>query len=472
MSRDEAWTWSRTSNYYEPASTQSPTIYEPASHQQQQQQNSEVLTSRKRSHTDTFPAAGENYSGAGSEREGEMRSEGEREEKVKREDALVSNRGCPRWSQLVGRRSPTLPDLELTSMLQSYLDESSPQQQQQLSSSYHLRKFTSHRCQEKLCCENKNLESQSNFNKSDKRDAAPCEIKINSKDRMNFASNFNSQQNFSPSFAGFCQNVDSHHSALELNGQHLHQHSAYPDHSGNRSLLLPNVSPSSMDSGYGGPGSVGSLHSSSSSDSPMHSGSNLASFPSSPWPAQTSQDYLNQNSPYMYSYDGYAPTKKCLLNNESNNMDSYPSQYCVPNSIDTTSTDCLSRVNYFIPSSETGQANSELVHLEEDSHFGFGGCSQEEISNLVDQVLSSIDAFPTTTDSDIRDVCDNRSTSGTLCQDCGNFVELEPTSSHLETVCQHCGATIKCDQNQEDANEPSIDPEEMLTKSAESSQNR
>jgi len=36
-----------------------------------------------------------------------------------------SGGGVGRWSQLVGRRSPSLPDLELSSMLQSYLDESS-----------------------------------------------------------------------------------------------------------------------------------------------------------------------------------------------------------------------------------------------------------------------------------------------------------------------------------------------------------
>jgi hypothetical protein len=73
------------------------------------------------------------------------------------EAAQQTHRGsAPRWSQLLlGRRSPTLPDLELNSMLQSYLDETSHscqhQQQQQQQQQQHQNgfpKFSDDRCQQ------------------------------------------------------------------------------------------------------------------------------------------------------------------------------------------------------------------------------------------------------------------------------------------------------------------------------------
>jgi DNA-directed RNA polymerase subunit M/transcription elongation factor TFIIS len=133
--------------------------------------------------------------------------------------------------------------------------------------------------------------------------------------------------------------------------------------------------------------------------------------------------------------------------NQIHSFSSQPSHYCSDNNI----ADSLTAVNYFIPSSQTGHPNSDFVHLEEDTQFGFGGCSQEEISNLVDQVLSSIDAFPTTTDVQVE--CDNRQTSGTLCQDCGNFVEIETSPNDLTHLfCQHCGASIDFDRQSVDEN--------------------
>jgi hypothetical protein len=46
----------------------------------------------------------------------------------------------------------------------------------------------------------------------------------------------------------------------------------------------------------------------------------------------------------------------------------------------------LTNENYFIPNPETGQASNEFSQLDDETQFEFGGCSQEEISNLVDQV--------------------------------------------------------------------------------------
>jgi hypothetical protein len=155
-------------------------------------------------------------------------------------------------------------------------------------------------------------------------------------------------------------------------------------------------------------------------------------------------------------YNGFenpnTATKKCLPHQlyhnvqhkiDSNHLSSF-NNYCSENNHD--SPDSLTSVNYFIPSNGTEHSNSDLTQLEEDSQFGFGGCSQEEISNIVDQVLSTIDAFPTTTTTIESDI---QLTSGTLCQDCGNFVELEPAPIHLELFCQHCGASIKCNQLQQ-----------------------
>ena len=165
---------------------------------------------------------------------------------------------------------------------------------------------------------------------------------------------------------------------------------------------------------------------------------------------------MSQSSPYNM-YNGYdnpnTANKKCLPHQlyhhvqhkiDSNHLSSFTT-YCSENNHD--SPDSLASVNYFIPNSGTEHSNGDLVHLEEDSQFGFGGCSQEEISNIVDQVLSTIDAFPTTTTTTTIE-SGIQHTSGTLCQDCGNFVELESVPLHLELFCQHCGASIKCDQQQ------------------------
>ena len=171
---------------------------------------------------------------------------------------------------------------------------------------------------------------------------------------------------------------------------------------------------------------------------------------------------MNQSSPYNM-YNGYdnpnTVNKKCLPPHQlyhhnqhkmdSNHINSF-NHYCSENNHE--SPDSLASVNYYIPSNETEHSSSDLAHLEEDSQFGFGGCSQEEISNIVDQVLSTIDAFPTTTTTPPTATATIDSgvqvTSGTLCQDCGNFVELEPAPLHSELFCQHCGASIKCDQQQ------------------------
>jgi hypothetical protein len=105
----------------------------------------------------------------------------------------------------------------------------------------------------------------------------------------------------------------------------------------------------------------------------------------------------------------------------------------------------LTNENYFIPNPETGQASNEFSQLDDETQFEFGGCSQEEISNLVDQVLSSIDVFSSTNDADVRttpgdaDVrttsvdadADARPSNGTLCQDCGNFVLIDSSPGVL-----------------------------------------
>ena len=378
-----------------------------------------------------------------------------------------------RWSQLLSRRSPTLPDVELSSMLQSYLDESGTCQQQHQhqhqNGSYQLRKFDeAPSCQENFSeLRNKNKINSNDIANKRSQELCDSEREEESKIRMNFLP-FNSQHspenvNFSnATFPNYCS-VPQTHLPLQQQQQQPVE-SCYQDLSNRSLLLLPNVSPSSMDSGYGGPGSVGSLHSSSStSESPMHSGS---SFPSSPWTGQN-QEYLSQTSPYMYSYETNLTTSttaasatsskpsnlyessNALQKIERNQIHSFsqPSHYCPDNNIPGS----LTTVNYFIPSSQTDHANEDFVHLEEDTQFGFGGCSQEEISNLVDQVLSSIDAFPTTTDVQVE--CDNRQTSGTLCQDCGNFVEIDTSLNDLTHLfCQHCGASIDFDRQSVEEN--------------------
>ena len=448
MSRHE---WLQQQNAYSEVGEKSP-AYE-AEHFP-----STFVGPRKRPHPPPTDRCGANRGCASHDEE-----EDASDEKVRRVGEAARGSRC--WSQLLSRRSPTLPDVELSSMLQSYLDESATCQQQQQhnqNGSYQLRKFGEASCQENFSSElrNKNKINSTVIGNKRSQDLCDSEREEEVKLRMNYLP-FNSQhspENVSFSnqtFPNYCSVPQTH---LPLQQQPPQVESCYPELTNRSLLLLPNVSPSSMDSGYGGPGSVGSLHSSSStSESPMHSGS---SFPSSPWTGQN-QDYLSQNSPYMYSYETTttaASNKPSHIYESSNalqkiernqihSFSSQPSHYCSDNNI----ADSLTAVNYFIPSSQTGHPNSDFVHLEEDTQFGFGGCSQEEISNLVDQVLSSIDAFPTTTDVQVE--CDNRQTSGTLCQDCGNFVEIETSPNDLTHLfCQHCGASIDFDRQSVDEN--------------------
>ena len=388
-----------------------------------------------------------------------------------------------RWSQLLlGRRSPTLPDLELNSMLQSYLDETSSgcQQQQQRD----FLKFNDNPCQQNFS-NSRNENKKSSFDNrgnhsedereelddSSKMNFLPFECRHSTQNvGVDFGHHSHQHQH---SFQSYGQEqVNLHHQQQQQ--QHLQQsetcHSKpyrHQQHTQDRSLLLlPNVSPISMDSGYGGPGSVGSLHSSSSAESPMHSGSNIGSFPSSPWAGQ-SQDYLNQGSPFIYSYETHlsANSSKCLPSpvvfqtpnghqktSHQHQIHPYihPTQYC---STSSSSTGSLTGGNFYIPSGQTEQASQEFTNLEDEAQFEFGGCSQEEISNLVDQVLSSIDVFTTPNVTDTDTVV--RLASGSLCQDCGNFVSVDSNpkpDATTDAVCQHCGASIRIEKSLDDEN--------------------
>lgn len=117
--------------------------------------------------------------------------------------------------------------------------------------------------------------------------------------------------------------------------------------------------------------------------------------------------------------------------------------------------------NFFVPTGQTEQASQELAHLDDETQFEFGGCSQEEISNLVDQVLSSIDDVFTTSNVNGSDsgsdaaavVVAGGQCGGSLCQDCGNFVSVDSNPEPFattEAVCQHCGASIRIDRGLDD----------------------
>jgi hypothetical protein len=151
-----------------------------------------------------------------------------------------------------------------------------------------------------------------------------------------------------------------------------------------------------VDSGYGGPGSVGSMHSSSSSaESPMHCGAHVGSFPNSPW-TNPNQEYMNQSSPYIYSYDSSvtSSSSRCLQSPQpfpSAQLQPKPDgqQHLVQPYPPPFSSDSLSSVSFFVPTSTPDEAGA-YGHMEDESQFEFGGCSQEEISNLVDQVPMSL----------------------------------------------------------------------------------
>lgn len=251
-----------------------------------------------------------------------------------------------RWPHLLlARRSPTLPDSELSSMLQNYLDESChqqqhqqhQQQQQQLQNGFQFRKLSESRlrCQENFSRKknkinsshnrasplddvnsnnnrdnniSNNINCNSNFGSSSSISSRVEKEDFSNKTKMNFDSFESqlstenvtfSQQHQHQTFQSYCHgqvNVSQLHHLQEAEAchnktYHHHQQHLHEQPQERSLLLLPNLSPSSMDSGYGGPGSVGSLHSSSSTgESPMHSGSNLGSFPSSPW-AGNGQEY-------------------------------------------------------------------------------------------------------------------------------------------------------------------------------------
>ena len=190
------------------------------------------------------------------------------------------------------------------------------------------------------------------------------------------------------------------------------------------------------------------------------------------------------NGPFVYSYENNLTSTTCLPStattfqpdkiNNHHNQHQHQHQinpYMHEQEYANARADSLSSVNYFLPGSETQQASDDFAHLEDEAQFEFGGCSQEEISNLVDQVLSSIDVFTTTsapttttttqTTATSLDAINTSPASGSLCQDCGNFVAFEASLERLETVCQDCGAAIKFDRLAADEDSEKVDEKDF-----------
>ena len=154
--------------------------------------------------------------------------------------AVVARGGVGRWSQLVGRRSPTLPDLELSSMLQSYLDESSVnsvncQNNQTISANaYQLRKCHQQpeSCQENFSTSLENGKKENNTNIIHKCESESEET-FSPRRKMNYFNPSHESLSFvgqhqqpTASFGNFCSVVATplQDECQRMNGPHHHQH--------------------------------------------------------------------------------------------------------------------------------------------------------------------------------------------------------------------------------------------------------
>ena len=181
--------------------------------------------------------------------DGDVRDEGERghHHKVRRgvevgaaAAAIVARGGVGRWSQLMSRRSPTLPDLELSSMLQSYLDESSVnsvncQNNQTISgNAYQLRKCQQQpeSCQENFSTSLENGKKENNINTNHKCESEREET-FSPRRKMNYFNPSHESLNFvgqhqqpTTSFGNFCSVVATplQDECQRMNGTHHHQH--------------------------------------------------------------------------------------------------------------------------------------------------------------------------------------------------------------------------------------------------------
>jgi hypothetical protein len=79
---------------------------------------------------------------------------------------------------------------------------------------------------------------------------------------------------------------------------------------------------------------------------------------------------------------------------------------------------------------------------------GFPGPSDVDAGSDVSDVDAGSDVSGEAAGNDVIAVAGARPASGTLCQDCGNFVEMDAECG--EVVCQHCGATIRCGRPQDE----------------------
>jgi len=243
---------------------------------------------------------------------------------------------------------------------------------------------------------------------------------------MNFSNNVPPQPS-TMAFNGSLQPFESQ-SQQQQQLQVHHYHHGY-DHTDQSVMMMSNLSPTSIDSGYGDQGSV---NMSDHGESPPTS--HLTNFQNPSWPEYQGLNNNNNNT-NLFSFEGQT-TKTCSQDHHHTNT------FCNNNPH-----------QQYLSSHSFHHANSFSQHSNVDFYMGgekinsenldcaFGDCSQEEISEFVDQVLNSLDIIPTPNSN--TTFADSTTANGSLCQDCGHFNPIDWESVLVEIDCRHCGAKIR-----------------------------